>query len=113
MKAVDIALNQQKLLVVYMFLTSFKDKTTNLHVLHEQYIQYCRDKLNVKYAFGKFYFAGIIQKLGVRRCRTMSASIWKLPEEFNPDDIIELIQSETERLVLEGAGREANFGNIK
>jgi hypothetical protein len=113
MKANNIALHQQKLLVAFEFIRQYPDKVSNLHRLHDDYLGFCRSKLNVKYAFGKFAFAGIIQKLGVRRCRTMGPSIWKLPEEFDPEELIELIQTETERLILNGEGREANFGNFK
>ena len=113
MKANNIALHQQKLLVAFEFIRQYPEKVTNLHRLHDEYLGFCRSKLNVKYAFGKFYFAGLIQKFGVRRCRTKDVSIWKLPDEFNSDNLIELIQSETERLIIEGEGREANFGNFK
>lgn len=113
MKASKIALHQQKLLVAFQFVRQYPDKITNLHRLHDEYLGFCRTKLNIKYAFGKFYFAGIIQKFGVRRCRTTGPSIWKLPDEFEPQDLIELIQTETERLIMEGEGREANFGNFK
>ena len=113
MKANNIALHQQKLLVAFEFLRQYPAKVSNLHQLHDDYLGFCRSKINIKYAFGKFYFAGIIQKLGVRRCRTMGPSIWKLPEEFDPEELIELIQTETERLIIEGEGREANFGKFK
>jgi hypothetical protein len=113
MKANNIALHQQKLLVAFIFIREYPEKVTNLHRLHDEYLGFCRSKINIKYAFGKFYFGGLIQKFGVRRCRRTGPSVWELPEDFEPGDLIELIQSETERLILEGEGREANFGNFK
>lgn len=99
MKPADIAFLQQKILVIYMFLLQFPDKTTNLHVLHDQYLKYCRDNVTIKYGYGKFFFAGYIQRLGCRRCRTTGPSYWKLPMEFNPEDLVELIQEETEKAI--------------
>lgn len=113
MKAADIAIHQQKLLVAFAFVQQYEAKVSNLHDLHNSYLDYCRSKLTIKYAFGKFYFAGLIQKFGIRRCRTTGPSIWKLPEEFEPDDLITVIQEETERLIYQGEGREKNFNSFK
>lgn len=86
MKAVDIAIHQQKLLVTFMFIQQYGIKVTNLHDMYSSYLEYCRKYVTIKYAFGNKYFGGLIQKFGVRRCRTMGPSIWKLPEQFYPDD---------------------------
>ncbi len=101
MNTSQIIMHRQKLVVVFMFLKQYPDKITNLHDMHQKYLEYCRNKITVKYGFGKFFFAGIIQKFGCRRKRTTGPSIWELPHEFDPNDLLELIQADTEKLLNE------------
>lgn len=113
MKYANILMHQEKLLIIFEYLRQLPEKVTNLHKLHEDYLAFCRAKVSIKYAIGKFSFAGIIQKLGCRRCRSTAASRWILPDEFDVEELIELISEETNRLIAIGDDARANFDRLK
>jgi hypothetical protein len=113
MKYIQIVKHQEKLLIIFEYLKCVPDKVTTIHKLHADYLIYCKNKVSIKHAIGKFAFAGLIQSFGCRRRRSTGASSWVLPDEFDPDDLIELLISETERLIKVGENAAANFNQLK
>jgi hypothetical protein len=90
---------QKKLLLVYMFLVKNElPKQTNIHDLHEEYIKYVRKYASMKFVYGKYIFSSIIQEFGVRRKKMTGPSIWKQPENYDPQDLIDIIEYKTEEI---------------
>jgi hypothetical protein len=110
----NVALRQRQLVVLFGWLQTQAGRALcQIRDLHSDYVEYVRQNLgDTTYAIGLVQYAGYLQKLGARRCTRVNIQFWDLPADPDPLELVRLIQSETDRLLLNPESRRETWERI-